>query len=278
MRRRLESLGEGDSPSVFFVSYNSSSVGGANITSLMIGGGFPAGSPLLTLYSYDDLGQVVTSDNATICTVSTINNATGYSIPLGYANTYFSVNGATAIFPFKLSAAPGTEGLVYVTCVNGAKQQFPPLIYPIATVPVLVTFSPASLSQKWFALPSNPSALFPVGPIEVFLTDASGNAVLQSGVRCSVAIESSTDLLTGLAVGGTILGSPSSYAVAGVATFSVSLQASGNVSNVLTASCIWLTGDIVYSRTRVTITTVPFETAWTYGPYALCTPLPLTPE
>ena len=225
---------------------------GSVSSALVVVGSVAVAQPLLQVVLLDGLGQLVASDNSSSCVVSGVRNDTGGVLSLGFANIYTAQSGIVSVFPFAVENGPGLAALLTVACTTAGVGSSPALALPVlalalGTSPVTVAWSDASLAAAPVYFLSSTTSLLapPSAPVAVKLVDLTGSTIAAVSVRCALSIATAVDGAGAAAAAALVGPGNTANTVAGVASFSPSLLANSNTSVQLSASCTWISGDIV---------------------------------
>ncbi len=242
-----------------------------NGSALVVIGSVPIAGPLLHVALVDAFGQAVLSGNSTTCVLTGVRNDTGAALSL-ISVTYASLSGIVSIFPLTVQNGPGISALLTLACLVSAAGVSPARPLPLLTAPlgtsiVAVAWSAASLAAApiYFLSSTADAPKPPNAPIVANLVDNSGLVITAVSVSCSLAVVSGVDS-TGAATSASLVGFGSTVAtINGVASFLPSLQANSNTSMLLTASCTWISGDIVTVASPLAVRTYALSLLWAGG-------------
>ena len=140
--------------------------------------------------------------------------------------------------------------------------------------PLLLQWSPATLAAApLYTLACTAAQSFATQqPAVLQLVDGATGAVLASAppVSCSVSVASAVSGATGLATPVTLLGATTATTAGGVASFSLGVSGASNASLLLSASCTWISGDVVAVASPLAVRTYALALLWLSGDSCAC--------
>jgi len=249
---------------------------GSLSSALVVVGSIAVLQPLVQIELIDALGQRVTSDNRSTCLISAVRNDTGGLLSLGFSSTYTSIDGIISIFPFSVNNGPGVGGLITMSCTTASDSFLDPLVLPLLSLPigtsiVTVAWTEETLSAPIYFLSStSDSPKPPSSPIKVKLIDGSGSTITSISVRCYLSITQSKNSFGAQTI-ASLEGFGNEVATtAGIAFFSPAIKANSNSSILLSASCTWISGDVVSVSIPLLVRTYALSLMWSGGDVCNC--------
>jgi hypothetical protein len=245
-------------------------------SALVVVGSISVLQPLLQIELVDFFEQRVISDNASSCSLAAIRNDTGGLLSLGFSNIYTSLSGIINIYPFSINNGPGISGLITISCTTYNDNfleplKLSPIHFPIGTSIVTVVWTEETLSLPIYFLSStSDSPKPPSSAIAVKLIDGSGSTISSISVRCSLSILKATNSF-GIPSIASLEGFGNEVASnAGIASFSPAIKANSNSTILITASCTWISGDVVSVSNPLLVRTYALSLMWSSGETCAC--------
>jgi hypothetical protein len=245
-------------------------------SALVVVGSIAVLQPLVQIELIDSLGHRVTSDNRSTCLISAVRNDTGGLLSLGFSSTYTANSGIISIFPFSVNNGPGVAGLISMSCTTSSDSFLEPLVLPLLSLPigtsiVTVAWTEETLSSPIYFLSStSDSPKPPSSPIKVKLIDGSGSTITSISVRCSLSITQAKNSFGAQTISSLEGFGNEVASISGIASFSPSMKSNSNSSILLSASCTWISGDVVSVSTPLLVRTYALSLMWSGGDTCDC--------